>query len=706
MALTHVTTEGTLIRPGAYASYKVTQDAAGLATTGVVMLVGEAESGPDYSIEDVTESWFGPDQSALVIAKYGGGPLVDAFLNAARPSLDPAIPGAPTRIYLAKTNKGSKGVAKLKRGGADWVDVRDQSWGAALITVKVEDARVEAPATTGKFQLADARGEDKVVTIRVNGGDAQTITVAVADDANDVKAKLDGITGIEAVVDGDSLSITVTADAVGGKALEVDAPAGTFTVGGEEPSWLGTLLVSANERKARLVELKGGVENSIEAGGDIALEVGSSKATATVEIADGVLSAKVSGVEEFKVPFATFKTIKQVADFINSKAGWTAKTATTLMGNRPSLALDEGVYGASTDIVDTAGAPAARPARVKMDAAVFHLAMFEGANFVELAEEPAGGLPDNTPAPLILEGGAKGATKSSDILAAMEMLKRVTGNFIVPLFAQDSEKDKAEGLTDGDSEYRIEDILFALRNHVIESSTLKMRKNRSGIAGFKGTFKASKEMANNLASHRINLAFQDVRAMSADGTIKQFQPWMNAAIAAGLQAAAGYRAIFNKAVNVNGVLHKEFSSDDNSMVEDALLNGLLVMEKTEDGGYAYVSDQTTYGRDENFVYNSLQAVYAADTVAMTIQRKMQKAFTGESLADISASVAKSYLEAICSELVRLKLLTASDDAPLGYKNPRIRINGPVMEVTVEVKLATAVYFIPITITISQVTQSA
>ena len=44
MAKSLVTDSGTLYRPGAYSDYKVKSSPSGLATTGVLMLVGEADA--------------------------------------------------------------------------------------------------------------------------------------------------------------------------------------------------------------------------------------------------------------------------------------------------------------------------------------------------------------------------------------------------------------------------------------------------------------------------------------------------------------------------------------------------------------------------------------------------------------------------------------------------------------------------------------
>jgi hypothetical protein len=55
---------------------------------------------------------------------------------------------------------------------------------------------------------------------------------------------------------------------------------------------------------------------------------------------------------------------------------------------------------------------------------------------------------------------------------------------------------------------------------------------------------------------------------------------------------------------------------------------------------------------------------------------------------------------------RLKLITASNDAPKGFKNALINITGGTMIVSLEIKLAGALYFIPISVLVSKVQQSA
>jgi hypothetical protein len=143
-----------------------------------------------------------------------------------------------------------------------------------------------------------------------------------------------------------------------------------------------------------------------------------------------------------------------------------------------------------------------------------------------------------------------------------------------------------------------------------------------------------------------------------------------------------------------------------TQVEQALLAGLLLIARKTTGGFAWVSDQTTYSRDGNFVYNSIQATYAADLVALSTAQRMELTFLGQSVADVSAAIAKATLDSIMTDFARLKLIAASDDAPKGYKNAVVQIAGPVMLVSLEIKLAGAIYFIPISFVVSQVQQSA
>jgi hypothetical protein len=243
---------------------------------------------------------------------------------------------------------------------------------------------------------------------------------------------------------------------------------------------------------------------------------------------------------------------------------------------------------------------------------------------------------------------------------------------------------------------------------MLKMQKLKQKKNRQGMLSIRTTYALAKEAAATVSNFRCSMSFLDQKCLDAQGEIDQFQPWMDATIAACGQAAGVYKALVHKYKNITGSLQAAGDWDDQDVdqVEDALLAGLLPTQRDPDGGFFYVSDQTTYQQDNNFVYNSIQATYVADLVALTSSQKMEKRFTGKALADVGAQGALTYLESLMDEFIRVKWLAPSDDAPLGYKNAKVSISGPAMVIDVEVKVDTALYFTPIKIFVSQVTQTA
>jgi hypothetical protein len=199
---------------------------------------------------------------------------------------------------------------------------------------------------------------------------------------------------------------------------------------------------------------------------------------------------------------------------------------------------------------------------------------------------------------------------------------------------------------------------------------------------------------------------QGANQINSVGVNTSFLPWYTACIAAGMQAGGFYKAIVNKVANIISFSDPSgFDSGSPGDVEDALSSGLLFLANNS-AGPSWVSDQTTYGIDSTFVYNSIQAVYAADIIGLDLAQSFQTAFVGKSIADVSAATALTYLSQKMAQYRQLKLIGSSTDAPLGFKNPKVSISAPTMSVAVEIKLATAIYFIPISISISAIQQSA
>ncbi|HUX15401.1 MAG TPA: hypothetical protein VMW52_02955, partial [Phycisphaerae bacterium] len=448
------------------------------------------------------------------------------------------------------------------------------------------------------------------------------------------------------------------------------------------------------------------VSNDVAAGGDVLLSIGYTGTTASAVIAAGVLTITVAGGAGTSqtIALGDYATVNDLVTYINTLAGYTAAAGSAALGQRSSLTLDAGTYGAATKW-------GAKTARIKADGKAFLDAVNAGAGLLSVAPvAPATalvGLPD-VASLAFLAGGSRGATSNADIGAALTALEAVKGNFVVPLFSRDATTDIAVGLTDSGSTYTIDSVHAQARTHVLQLSQLKRRRRRQAVLSYSGTFAEAKAKAGNMATYRAAMAFQDVLAVNAARNIQQFQPWMMAAKIAGAQAAAGYRALVAKFINTSGVLQAagDFNDQSISDMEDALLSGLFPAQRDDDGGFKWTSDQTTYVRDDNFFFNSFQAVYIGDLVAATAEVRMEKAFVGQSTADISPTLALQVFESVLDDMRRLKWLAASADAPKGYKNPKVRISGTAMPCSAEIKIAGAIYFIPIAFLVTPVTGAA
>lgn len=473
---------------------------------------------------------------------------------------------------------------------------------------------------------------------------------------------------------------------------------------------------SATEQQDKVVaqKLSANTTEELLAGGDVVFLVGYNGTTATMTVSNSTLTTTVTGGtgSNLSITLKNYKTVAELASFINSQTGYSASAGNNLLGQSllfPDkdgvLALDKGTFGICSATTNKAG-------RIKRDARLFFTALRDGSVLLQEGSTPAAasaGLPE-AQALTFLTGGTRGGTTDANFLAAFAACEKLRANFIIPLVSRDATDDIADLLTDSSSTYTIDAVHAQLKSHVIAMSTIKRSRNRQGFPSYQGTFADAKTKAATLASFRCTMAMEDFKSVSSDGSIVQQQPWATAVAAAAMQAAGFYRDITGKLINTSGILYNDstFDADSDTDVEVALQSGILVARAPNDGtgGFEWVSDQTTYSTDGNFVFNSTQAVYAADQVTLTSKQGMSQAFKGASLADVSAASALSTFDRLMQNLKRVKLLASSDGAPSGYKNAVVRIVGNTMYVSADVFLAVGLKFISISFTVQEVQQSA
>lgn len=709
-----VTPNVNTVIPGAYVNYTVQSQPVGVSTSGIVVLIGEADGGPSYKDTTLSASLYTPSQLDQVTQDFVSGQLVDAFRAISAPSNDANITGTASQVYCIKLNQGVKASAVL----ASYGTLKDINWGVIgnqdkyrVLSVAAEVAPKIIGTTIAAFGAAL---NGLAFQVRLNGGASQTVTLsATAANHSDVATlvvELNSLLPVGIVASAGTaantivLSMSVDSAAYGkgfGKSFElIDSTPGNLAALGLSVG----LKVSSQEPGIEMQNSNAsrGVNETLQALASIGLNIGYQGTTATLSIALGILTTTVSGGSGagLSIDLSQYSTIGQLAAFIASKAGYTA-SASPIANQLPTSALD-----AVTAIGICSTKSATMPGRIKIALYNFKKAMSTSKLMVFTPNNGVVGLPAPTAAPAFLSGGARGATLAADVVAAVDSLAGINCNIIVPLISQDASEDIIAGLTDASSTYTIDATNALIKSHCIDESVPSLNRNRIAILSRNGLFADSADAARDLASYRCSMAFQQVSQVNSKGVITTFQPWYAAVVAAGMQAGGFYKAIVNKYANVISVIDpSDYDSNNPGDTSEALEAGLLPLF-TDVGGPKWVSDQTTYGADTNFVYNSIQAIYDADLIAIDLKQSFTNAFVGQSLADVSAASASAFLTQKMASYLQLKLIAPSSDAPLGFKNAKVSISAPTMSISVEIKLATAIYFIPVSFSISAVQQTA
>lgn len=505
-----------------------------------------------------------------------------------------------------------------------------------------------------------------------------------------------------------------------GKTLELYDNAGSVNVNtvlkqlgaDSAASWLESQQNSSAELKKKIDLSKPNplVTESFVHGGNIVLHLGykGTTASATIQTVSGNkrLQTSVSGGVggNLDIALKDYNSISDLVDYLNLQPGYSAAAASSQEAQRsPKDVLDQvSAIGIASDLSN-------RPGRVKRDiwdmtAGLGNIA--QNSVLVSYANILLAGLPEDE-GPAFLAGGVKGGSTGLAMSQAVDALANVRCNFVVPLVSRDADADKADNQTESSSTYTVDAMNAAVKTHCINMSTPKVKRHRIGIVSKKASFADAKASAQTMASFRIAHTFEDVKDLNSNGEIETFQPWMAAAKAAGMQAAGFYKSIFNKAINISGIVNPSgFDDQSQSLCEDAISAGLVTIQRQEDGSYTFLSDQLTYGLDNNFVYNSIQAVYVADIIALSLAEALKKAFVGESVADVTPSVAVSFIKGKMAEFLDKKLIVGSTDFPSGWKSIQVAIDQGVMVVRTVVIEATSIYFIPINIDIEGLRDSS
>lgn len=718
----------TIFKPGSYSRTNISLGGGfPLGPAGLIAVIGESDAGaPGAQEVNIADNRYSADQLTQIRAKYRSGPIADAAGMLFSPAADAAIPSGAQTVWFYKTNASVRASLAL---ASTYGTVRAREWGIGGNRLSFTSTLVgeTAPtyASTAPFDETTLAVGDKF-GLRMNGGLLNTFTspvianhaalvTALATGANWSGGVPTGITIVAGGVDGAStVSFTLAASATQnqlgwGRSFELVTVAPSALVKMNLVAGLKTAAVEPNAT-LKLDQKRDNIQEEDSLGGSIVLTLGHdgtggvTAATVTIDADNIILNENAAPT--FTLPKSSYNTLKDIADAINlaTYGGWSAAIPNALYNQLNPSVLDQ-----VTAVGALATAPL-MPARIKKDADEV-ADFFDLSTLAEIVDQEVVGLP-NASVENLLAGGARGASSSADILNGLTKFEKFHVNAILPLFSRDAADDAADNLTDSGSTYTIAGIHQAVKTHISLMKTTKRRSERQGYLSIKDSYADSKTQASVLADGRMQLAIQDTRNIDSQGAIKWFQPWSFSALMAGARGGApiGEPLTF-KFMNCSGIRHtaQAMSTPDANIVtdfdpdlqsDDAIQAGITFMEAPQNGGFRIVVDNTTYGRDNNFVFNRGNVLYAADIVAYNFRNSLENAFIGRkntvSVADI-AGVAATTLTTFLAQGITV----STPDAPQGYKKLTVRIEGNTIYIEVTIKLVEGIDFVLSDITLER-----
>jgi hypothetical protein len=718
----------TIFKPGAYS--RSTIDLGGgfpIGPAGLIAVIGEADAGAPGSEEiDIKDNRFSGDQLVTIRDKYRSGNIVDAASFLFAPASDAAIPNGAQTVWIYKTNASTRATLAL---ASSYGTVRAQEWGVGGNRVTYQSVLI---AETAPSQVGTAVDETTIavvdtLSVALDGGALNTFTPSGIPVNNaDLAAQLAlagnwsaglpaGLTVTVGGADGAS-TVTLTMDASAslhqegrGRALEIagsNPAAYGLTAGLQTASVEPSATITLKQNRDLLTE-----EDTI--GGNVVLTLGhdgtGGVTSAAVTITDDEVQLIENAAIVHRFDKTSFNTLSQLADEIGlaTYAGWTA-TVTDALYNQLSLSTLDHV-----SLVGALSAAGKQPARIKKDSDDV-ATLFGDSDIASITSQSEVGLPD-AESEISLTGGVKGATSSADIVAALEKFEKFHVNFIVPLFSRDASDDITDGLTDDASSYTIDGIHQAVKTHISLMKTTKKRSERQGMLSYKSTYTAARSKAGELADGRLQLAIQDIRQIDAQGAVRWFQPWGLAAILAGARGGApiGEPMTF-KFMNVSGIRHTAqamttadeditIDFDPDLQADDAIQAGITFLEAPQTGGFRVVVDNTTYGVDNNFVWNRGNVIYAADIVAFNLRQALEQRFVGRKNT-VSVGDVVAFTSTTMGTFFNQGVIVSTPDAPSGFKDLVARIEGNVIRVEVTIKIVEGIDFVLSDINIQRATQ--
>lgn len=275
-----------------------------------------------------------------------------------------------------------------------------------------------------------------------------------------------------------------------------------------------------------------------------------------------------------------------------------------------------------------------------------------------------------------LAGGSSTDAQASDWQDALDLLKGLRVNSIVCLTGDQG-------------------IAAALEAHCAFMCGAG-KSERNGFVGLDGAdadtppaLSAIKQAGMDLNSRHVQLTVQQVTRFDSTGTSRTFPPYFLAALAAGMQAAAGLgEPLTFKYIKAIGIAQdRSWSPVDNA--DDLIEAGALIAQRVDGRGIRWVRNVTTYQADDNLAFIEASTNACVNFLAFTVRAALEFAVGRPGFAGTQNAVKTTAIGSL-GQLVQAGIIAA-------YSGLTVTPNNDTFEVAFNVAPALPVNFVPITL---------
>lgn len=363
-------------------------------------------------------------------------------------------------------------------------------------------------------------------------------------------------------------------------------------------------------------------------------------------------SSGASGSESLKwtAPFATYQTIQQLANFINSQSGWSAMVLTSSPNGATANALD--------DMISVQAKTTAATVTATLQAVI----NWFNTTGIVIAIRPAsiGALPAAMAAPSYLAGGSNGTPTNTDWADAFSALQNAPQvRIIVPIT--------------GDA-----GIHAMTATHCAYMSDPTVRCNRVAICGGVSGETVSLVLvrAANLNSRRVSLAWSGIQDIDPiTQLLTTYDPFYVAAQAAGLLSTLPITQALTRqhitAKALEGTLQSTLQKTDYDILAS---NGIMAIKffANQNGNYyGYVRSLTTWLQDQDLDNLELSMVCNEDYVDIRVGNDLDS-LVGQSGGPIGAGQVQSTVVSALKDLQTEGAIVGDSNMP-AYSNVVSRI---------------------------------